>query len=90
MQTTAHFDRIHETILTELQKAQKSLYVAVAWFTDHNLFQALCRRAAAGAAVELMITSDAINFREGGLRLASCAGRVAGYMPLGPVRKVKR
>lgn len=79
MQTTAHFDRIHETIIAELQRATKSVYVAVAWFTDRELFQTLCQRAAAGVLVELMITNDAINFREGGLpfdTLRRAGGRV--------------
>lgn len=67
MQTTAHFTRIHETIITELRTSRQSLYVAVAWFTDRDLFQTLCERAAAGVEVKLMITNDAINFREGGL-----------------------
>ena len=79
MQTTAHFDHIHETIIAELQKARQSVYVAVAWFTDRGLFQTLCERAAAGVTVELMITNDAINFREGGLpfeELRRAGGRV--------------
>ncbi len=79
MQTTAHFTHIHETIIAELQTARQSVYVAVAWFTDRALFQTLCERAAAGVTVELMITNDAINFREGGLpfdALRQAGGRV--------------
>lgn len=79
MQTTAHFTHIHETIIVELQKARQSVYVAVAWFTDRALFQTLCERAEAGVTVELMITNDAINFREGGLpfdMLRQAGGRV--------------
>ena len=67
MQTTAHFTLIHETIVAELRKARQSVYVAVAWFTDRDLFQYLCDRAEAGVRVELMLTNDGINFREGGL-----------------------
>ena len=67
MQTTAYFTQIHETIVAELRNARRTLYVAVAWFTDRDLFQTLCERAAAGVEVKLMITNDAINFREGGL-----------------------
>ncbi|SOD80277.1 phospholipase D-like domain-containing protein [Spirosoma fluviale] len=67
MQTTAHFTQIHETILAELRQARQSVFVAVAWFTDRDLFQTLCERARDGVTVELMITNDAINFREGGL-----------------------
>ena len=67
MQTTAHFTDIHEILVAELQKAQRSIFVAVAWFTDRALFQALCQQALAGVSVELMVTNDAINFRENGL-----------------------
>lgn len=79
MQTTAHFECIHETILAELQKAEESVYVAVAWFTDRTLFDMLCKGARAGVRVELMLTNDAINFREGGLpfdTLHQAGGRV--------------
>lgn len=63
MQTTAHFDHIHETITAELHKARQSVYVAVAWFTDRGLFQTPCEGAAAGVTVELMITNDIIHLR---------------------------
>ncbi|CAN5560074.1 hypothetical protein BH09BAC4_BH09BAC4_37640 [soil metagenome] len=79
MQTTAHFTQIHETLIAELQKARQSIYIAVAWFTDRALFQALCERSAVGVPVELMITNDAINFRESGLSfdtLRRVGGRV--------------
>ncbi len=79
MQTTAHFEHIHDTLIAHLQKARQSVYVAVAWFTDRALFQTLCERAAAGVTVELMLTNDAINFREGGLpfdELRRAGGRV--------------
>ncbi|WP_020602583.1 phospholipase D-like domain-containing protein [Spirosoma spitsbergense] len=79
METTAHFTHIYETIIAELQKARQSVYVAVAWFTDRDLFQCLCERAATGIRVKLMLTNDTINFREGGLpfdRLSQAGGQV--------------
>ena len=79
MQTTAYFENIHEALITELQNARQKLYVAVAWFTDRDLFQLLCQRAAAGVTVELMLINDAINFREGSLpfdELRRVGGRV--------------
>ena len=79
MQTTAYFTQIHETIVAELRTARQSLYVAVAWFTDRDLFQTLCERAAAGVEVNLMITNDTINFREGGLDFDALR-RVGGQM----------
>ena len=68
MQTTAHFDRIHETIIAELQKAKQSVYIAVAWFTDREIFQTLCELAGRGVSVNLLISSDGTNFRADGLK----------------------
>ena len=61
------------------RKCEHDVCVAVAWFTDRSLFQQLCERAAAGVSVELMLTNDAINFREGRLpfdELRRVGGRV--------------
>jgi hypothetical protein len=38
MQIEAFFENIAERIQQELNKAQKSVFVAVAWFTDNTLF----------------------------------------------------
>ena len=39
IQTEAYFDNIQETLLNELKTAKRSIYVAVAWFTDTRLFE---------------------------------------------------
>ncbi|GAB3640174.1 phospholipase D-like domain-containing protein [Spirosoma arcticum] len=67
MQSTAHFDHIHENIIAELQKAQQSVYIAVAWFTDREIFQKLCNLASRGVLVNLLISSGKTNFRDNGL-----------------------
>ncbi len=79
MQTTAHFNRIHETILTELRNARQSVYIAVAWFTDREIFRILCEQAGQGVSVNLLISSDGTNFRADGLKfdeLTQCGGSV--------------
>jgi len=79
MQTTAHFERIHETILAELHKARQSVFIAVAWFTDREIFQVLCELARRGVSVNLLISSDGTNFRDDGLKfdeLTQCGGHV--------------
>ena len=84
MQTTAHFDHIHDTIIAELNKSQQSVFIAVAWFTDREIFQTLCDLASRGVSVNLLISSDRTNFRDNGLdfdelkRCGSDVGIVGG------------
>lgn len=61
MQTQAYFDDIQLHIIHELNKARNSLVIAVAWFTDSKIFDALCEKAASGVRVELMLANDRIN-----------------------------
>jgi len=61
MQTQAYFENIQNHILSEIEQAHSSIQLAVAWFTDENLFKALCGKARKGVAIELMIMSDEIN-----------------------------
>ena len=61
MQTQAYFDNIQATILSEIDKAQSSLQVAVAWITDKIIFDKLCAKASEGLKVELILMNDSIN-----------------------------
>lgn len=61
MQTQAYFQDIQSQILEELEKAKEKIFVAVAWFTDKELFNMLCKKASSGVTVELMILNDNIN-----------------------------
>ncbi|HAD03351.1 MAG TPA: hypothetical protein DEB35_10720 [Desulfuromonas sp.] len=61
MKTQAHFEDIQLHILHELRKAQDSIHIAVAWFTDSEIFEQLCLMAQAGVRVELIIINDSIN-----------------------------
>jgi hypothetical protein len=61
MESEAYFEDIQEVILKELRSASQSIYVAVAWFTDPDLFDALCARGKAGVSTHLMIADDSIN-----------------------------
>lgn len=67
VQTTAHFERIPQAIISHIQQARYSVIVAVAWFTDASIFQTLCALSGRGVLVELMIANDEANFRETGL-----------------------
>lgn len=61
MITQAYFKNIQDEILKEINKAEKSIYVAVAWLTDKVIFTALCEKAKAEIHVELLLIDDAIN-----------------------------
>jgi len=66
MKTQAYFEDIQEHLLKELQKAKKSIIVAVAWFTDKEIYELLCQKAGEGLKIEIMLINEAIN-RESGL-----------------------
>lgn len=60
-QTQAYFDDIQLHILNVLRKARNTIHIAVAWFTDSEIFELLCQKAQAGVRVELIIVNDSIN-----------------------------
>lgn len=81
MHTEAFFTDIRTILLRELGLARHSILVAVAWFTDRQLLEALLIRQRSGVSVSLCLTSDEqnINFRPGGLpfaELEAAGGRV--------------
>ena len=61
MQTEAVFENIADRIQQEIGKAQKSVFIAVAWFTNKNLFNELVRKAKSGCTITLIISNDNIN-----------------------------
>lgn len=61
MQTEAIFENIAERIQQEISKAQKSVFIAVAWFTNKNLFNDLVIKARNGCTISLIISNDKIN-----------------------------
>lgn len=69
--TEAHFTEIKSKIKEEIQLAQKHIYVAVAWFTDEELFQALLQKQNEGVLVSLAFVKDEINFGDYGLNYNS-------------------
>jgi hypothetical protein len=59
--TQAYFEDIQLHILNALRKARNTIHIAVAWFTDSEIFDLLCLKQQAGVRVELVIVNDAIN-----------------------------
>ena len=63
METFAYFNDIHQQIMKELEQAEFEIIIAVAWFTDKEIFQLLCKRAVKGVSVRIALVDDAINKR---------------------------
>ncbi len=61
MQTEAIFENIADRIEQELTQAEQTIYIAVAWFTNPRLFNALLAKAKQGITVQLLISNDPIN-----------------------------
>ncbi len=57
----SHLVDIREQILTELNKAKFSIFVASAYFTDYDLAQKLADKAERGLSVDLIISNSDIN-----------------------------
>lgn len=62
-----YFSDIRAKLLQELNEAKKAIFVAVAWFTNDDLFGMLCMKLKQGIKVELIIINDYINNWELGL-----------------------
>ena len=61
MQTEAVFENIAERIVLEIDKAQNSIFIVVAWFTNRNIFNVLQKKAKEGCQINLMYSADHIN-----------------------------
>ena len=61
MKTEAVFENISERIKMELWKAQKAINIAVAWFTNKELFDILKIKAQNNCKVFIIINDDEIN-----------------------------
>jgi phosphatidylserine/phosphatidylglycerophosphate/cardiolipin synthase-like enzyme len=62
---TVHFKEIREQILNELKKAEFTIWIAVAWFTDPLLFNCLITKKEQGLNIQIVINDDDINNSSG-------------------------
>lgn len=67
MSTEVYFEDISASIIEKLQDASRSIRVAVAWFTDRQLFEILVQKASEGIPVIVIIRNDIINLGQAGL-----------------------
>lgn len=63
----AYFDNIQDVIIDHISHASTSLKIAMAWFTNPFIFNALLRACKRGVEVHLLINNDSINNRPNGL-----------------------
>lgn len=85
MELKAHFSNIHKVIIEHLERAQTEIVAAIAWFTDRDIFEVLCKQARLGVKVSLALIGDDINQGPGGLnfhRLTTFGGQVV-FLPPG-------
>lgn len=85
MQLQAHFQNIQKVITRHLHDAQYEILVAVAWFTDREIFEVLCEKAQSGIQVSVALLGDGINQAPGALnfnRLRNLGGKVT-FLPSG-------
>jgi replicative DNA helicase len=66
MDIRTYFSDIKNKILDELCIAEKSIKVALAFFTDNEIFEVLCEQARNGRNIELILSNE-INYKEGSL-----------------------
>jgi hypothetical protein len=85
MELKAHFSNIHKVVIGHLEQAETEVVAAIAWFTDRDIFDMLCRQARAGIKVSVALIGDGINQGPGGLnfhRLSNLGGQVI-FLPPG-------
>lgn len=85
MELKAHFSNIHKVIIGHLEQTQLEVVAAIAWFTDRDIFEVLCKKARSGIKVSVVLIGDEINQGPGGLnfhRLSNFGGQVI-FLPAG-------
>lgn len=85
MELKAYFSNIHKVIIHHLEQAQTEIVAAIAWFTDRDIFEVLCKKARSGIKVTVALIGDEINQGPGGLnfqRLVNFGGQVF-FLPPG-------
>lgn len=69
----ALFNGIQQQLIQDIQSATSQITVAVAWFTNPQLFNALLIKAKDGVSVSLLILNDRLNNKDNGLRFQHLA-----------------
>lgn len=85
MELKAHFTNIHQVIIELVEGAQFEIAAAIAWFTDRDIFEVLCKKAQSGVKVSLAVIGDEINLGPGGLNFQRLSdfGCLVAFLPHG-------
>ena len=85
MELKAHFSNIHKVIINHLEQAQSEIVAAIAWFTDRDIFEVLCKKARLEIKVSVALIGDEINQGPGKLnfQLLSRLGGKVLFLPPG-------
>ena len=69
MEIKPYFEKIEDVIIEDIKASKKQLLIAVAWFTNHKIFDALIEKLCGndGFTAKLIVINDNINHRPGGL-----------------------
>ncbi len=67
MKIESYFSGIRSLLLEDIAKAEKSIDIAVAWFTDLQIYQALLEKISKKVHIRLIVINDDVNNRIGGL-----------------------
>lgn len=79
MEIKPYFEKIEDIIIEDIKASKKQLLIAVAWFTNHKIFDALIEKLDGNDdfTAKLIVINDNINHRPGGLdfqRFVSAGG----------------
>lgn len=62
MKATVHFSKIKDEIIANLKRANDTIRIAVAWFTDEDIIRVLSQQKEAGINIEIVISNSKENF----------------------------
>jgi hypothetical protein len=66
MEIKEHFEDIREVIITNILKSEREIQIAMAWFTNHEIFNLLIEKASE-IPIHIIVINDNINNRPAGL-----------------------
>lgn len=66
MEIKEHFENIRQVVLDNLKESKKEILIAMAWFTNHDIFELLVEKAKV-IPIQLIVINDDINNRLDGL-----------------------
>lgn len=79
MEVRPYFEKIEDVIIEDIRASKQQLLIAVAWFTNHKIFDAIIEKFDGDGdfTAKLIVINDDINHRPGGLdfqRFVSAGG----------------